>query len=182
MKRKLSRLSVLLSMLVILTVVMAACGDAPQEYAPATEPPVQQPATNNAPDADAYDELMEMAGFNFSIALATINTHLSAVAQVQTDDDFQNWALESAPIFGGMQSIYDFLWDMMEQGLVSSIHEDEHLFIAQAIGNIIDEIMIFENVIIESLPYGVDEHFLTELDAFTNSLNSNAQALISALE
>jgi len=174
-------------MLVILTVVMAACGDAPQESAPTTEPSVQQqaeqqPATNNAPDAGAYDELMEMTGFNFSIAIATISTHLSAITQVQTVDDFQNWALESSPIFEGVQSIYNVLWDMMEQGLVPAIHEDEHLVIAQAIGNIIDEIMIFENVIIESLPYGVDEHFLTEVDAFTNSLNSNAQALISALE
>ena len=178
-------------MLVILTVVMAACGDAPQESAPTTEPPVQQqaeqqpvqqPATSNAPDADAYDELMELTGFNFSIALATINTHLSAIAQAQTVDGFQSWALESGTMFEGVQSIYNVLWDMMEQGLVPAIHEDEHLFIAQAIGNIIDEIMIFENVIIESLPYGVDEHFLAELDAFTNSLNSNAQALISALE
>jgi len=178
-------------MLVILTVVMAACGDAPQESASTTEPsvqqqaeqqPAQQPAINNVPDAGAYDELMEMTGFNFSIAIATINTHLSAIVQVQTVDDFQNWALEAETIFEGVQSIYSVLWDMMEQGLVPAAHEAEHLVIAQAIGNIFDEIMIFENVIIESLPYGVDEHFLTEVDAFTNSLNSNAQALISALE
>ena len=71
---------------------------------------------------------------------------------------------------------------MMEQGFVPAAHEDEHLVIARAIGNIVDGIMIFENVIVESFPYGADEQFLTELDAFSNSLNSNAQALISALE
>ena len=88
MKRKLSRFSVLLSMLVILTVAMAACGGAMQDYTPTAEPfvqqqPEQQPATNNAPDAGVYDELMEMTGFNFSIAIATINTHLSAIAQIK---------------------------------------------------------------------------------------------------
>ena len=176
MKRKLSRVSVLLSMLAILAVVMAACGGAPQEYISTTEQSVQQ--QDGGVSTEDFRDTIRPVVNSFEGIMDRLIALLDDLDAVDTMDDLAAWGnrltetnQQAIVIIEGLESFVQFA----PQELIGSFNQ----LIAAA-----DSIHLAMNQLDEGVEAGIrgdDDEFFRLVGAFEADFNAASAQWSAAL-